>query len=150
MYMELIELLRSALMPAVSRRPALRSRLAKAVAVLCANSQTLAVARRYQIRSELMVDGGIDHLPKLRATLNEAAPTVLWVGKMEARKDPFSAISVAEELRHMVGGARLVMIGDGWLHDRVRREVVRRGLTESVELRGAIPHGEMKAAYAEL
>ena len=136
-------------MPAFARRPALRRRLGPAVAVLCANSQTLAVARRYQRRSELMIDGGIVRLPEVRAKLRSRTPSVLWVGKMEARKEPFSAIEVGEELRRLDIGARLVMIGDGWLYDRVRHEVSSRSLEASVELRGRVPHSRMQDAYAE-
>ncbi len=143
-----IELARSTVVRAAGHRPVLKRRLGKALAVLCANSQTLSVARRYQPRSELMIDGGINGLPSNRASLNKDAPVVLWVGKMESRKDPFAALSVADELRKVLPNSRLVMIGDGWLHDRVAQELRDRHLQSSVELRGVVPHEQMETAYA--
>jgi glycosyltransferase involved in cell wall biosynthesis len=143
-----IELVRSVVVRGSAHRPALRRRLGNAVAVLCANSQTLAVARRYQPRSQLMIDGGITALPSSRAKLDSTAPVVLWVGKMEARKDPFAALDVADELRKVLPRAQLVMIGDGWLRGRVAEAALDRHLEDVVDLRGAIPHEQMDAAYA--
>ena len=100
--------------------------------MLCANSQTLAVARRYQPRSELMIDGGLVNLPEGQATHSSTHPVVLWVGKMEARKDPLAALDVAAALRTRLPNARVVMIGDGWLFERVREELRRRQLEDFV------------------
>jgi glycosyltransferase involved in cell wall biosynthesis len=143
-----LELVRSVLVRGSAHRPALRRRLGNAVAVLCANSQTLAVARRFQQRSQLMIDGGITTPPSSRAKHDSVAPVVLWVGKMEARKDPLAALDVADELRKVLPKARLLMIGDGWLHDRVAKAVLDRHLEDVVELKGAIPHEQMGAVYA--
>jgi glycosyltransferase involved in cell wall biosynthesis len=144
-----IEVARSAVVRGAGYRPVLKHRLGNAVAVLCANSQTLTVARRYQPRAELMIDGGIEELPTSRARLCTEAPVVLWVGKLEARKDPFAALNVVFELRKLLPNARLVIIGGGWLHDRVEQEIRQRELRGFVEMKGAIPHHEMDAAYAD-
>lgn len=143
-----IEFVRSVSVRGAAHRPALRGRLGNAVAVLCANSQTLAIARRYQPRSELMIDGGVTTLPSTRAKHEAIAPVVLWVGKLEARKDPLAALDVADELRQVLPKARLVMVGDGWLRDRVAQAVLDRRLEDVVELKGAVPHEQMGAAYA--
>ncbi len=142
-----IEVARSTVVRGAARRRILRRRLGRAVTVLCANSQTLAIARRYQPRSELMIDGGITQLPSSPATLNGGAPIVLWVGKMEARKDPLAAIDVASELANILPQARTILIGDGWLYDRVAQEIRDRRLHHIVGLRGALLHSEMSAAY---
>lgn len=142
------ELVRSLLIRPMGRRSVVRRRLSGASAVLCANSQTLQLARRYQPRSELMIDGGIDSLPTRRAGPPGAAPIVLWVGKLEARKDPLAALDVAEALRTMMPAARLLIAGTGWLSDRMSREIARRSLSGTVDLAGHIPFEHMDATYA--
>jgi glycosyltransferase involved in cell wall biosynthesis len=142
-----IEVARSILVKPASRRRSLRQSLSQATAVLCANDQTLRLARRYQSRSERMIDGGIDELPAQRAVLSASKPIVLWVGKLEARKDPLAALRVAEVLRSSLPAAGLLMVGDGWLHDRVNAEVASRGL-ENVTLLGSVEHGRLAQLYA--
>lgn len=142
-----LEVARSLLIGLIGRRPTMKRRLGRASFILCANSQTLELARRYQSRSELMIDGGIDSLPARRAQAPGSDPIVIWVGKLEARKDPLAALEVAEALRPMVPRARLLMIGDGWLAERVQEEVQRRSLTDTVQLTGRVRYEEMEAWY---
>jgi len=143
-----VELARSLIVRVNAHRPELRRRLGGAVAVLCANSQTLDVARRFQSRSELMIDGGIGQLPPERARLNLDKPTVLWVGKMESRKDPLAVVDVAEHLRTVAPAVRVRVVGDGWLRERLRRDIDERRLGEVIELVGTLPHEQMATVYA--
>ncbi len=125
----------------------MKHRLSPAAAVLCANTQTLRIARRYQPRSELMIDGGIDLLPPGSPKRPSGRPIVIWVGKLEARKDPLAALDVAEALRKSLPSARLLIAGDGWLRTCVEQEVRKRSLTDTVELPGRVPHDQMEELY---
>ena len=142
-----LEVIRSLIIGPMGRRPVMKGRLGRAYSVLCANSQTLRLARRYQQRSELMIDGGLGPLTTSRSRLPGGAPIILWVGKLEARKDPLAALDVAERLRVIVPEARLLVVGDGWLENRVREEIMRRSLSDTVQLAGRIPHEQMEDAY---
>jgi glycosyltransferase involved in cell wall biosynthesis len=94
-----------------------------------------------------MIDGGITSMPGAYASAPAEAPVVIWVGKLEARKDPLAALDVAEELRLRIPRARLVMVGDGWLSDRIREEIRARSLTDCVQLVGRITHNAMTDVY---
>jgi glycosyltransferase involved in cell wall biosynthesis len=138
-----LELARSVAIPTMWHRPSLRRRLRGARAVLCANLQTLEHVRPIQPRSELLIDGGITTLPPERPA-GGTPQRILWVGKLEARKDPFAALDVAEKLPSVV----LRMVGDGWLRERVAEEVRARRLA-NVELVGSLPHARLLDEFAE-
>jgi glycosyltransferase involved in cell wall biosynthesis len=142
-----LEVARSLLIKPVGRRPVLRRRLARASVVLCANSQTLEIAKRHHARAELMIDGGVRTLPP-PAQSSLRRPTVLWVGKLEARKDPLAALQVFVALRAALPSARMIMVGGGWLQKRVEAEVSRHGLFQSVDLVGHVPFAEMSKIYS--
>ena len=135
-----LELARSMIVGIASRRPANRGALAGASAILCTNPQTLRFAARYQAHCELMIDGGIDELPAERAQVDRQRPRVLWVGRLEARKDPLVVLDIAEHLRRILPDAYVVTIGDGPLRGRVKHEVSARNLGSKVFLKGLVPY----------
>jgi glycosyltransferase involved in cell wall biosynthesis len=142
-----IEIARSLLVKPMSHRRSFRRRIEGAVTVFCANGQTLRLASRYQIRSELMIDSGVSALPSERATFRAREQLILWVGKFEARKDPEAALDLAEALAPLLPAARVVMVGDGWLGDRVRKAALTRKLDNIIML-GPVEHGQLADLYA--
>lgn len=48
-------------------------------------------------------------------------PTVLWIGRFEAEKDPLAALSVYTEIRERIPEARMVMLGTGTLAARLKQ-----------------------------
>lgn len=60
---------------------------------------------------------------------------VLWTGRLVAVKRPFALLDLAEDLP---ATARLVVVGTGPLKEPLARAVAERGLTDRVELVGAV------------
>jgi glycosyltransferase involved in cell wall biosynthesis len=54
---------------------------------------------------------------------------------------------VAEALRLTMPAARLRIVGDGWLTERVRKEIRSRSLSDTVHLAGHIRQQQMEATY---
>jgi alpha-1,3-rhamnosyl/mannosyltransferase len=72
-------------------------------------------------------------------------PYVLFVGALEARKDPLTAVTALTQLDQ---GLRLVLVGpDRGLEKEVRRTANRLGLGPRVELRGHVGKEGLAALY---
>ncbi len=49
-------------------------------------------------------------------------PTILWMGRFEAEKDPLTAIGVLSRVRSTIIDARLVMLGTGGMEQELRQK----------------------------
>jgi glycosyltransferase involved in cell wall biosynthesis len=86
-----------------------------------------------------------------RATSGVAGnPALLWVGRLNANKDPLTVLDGFERALSFLPAARLTMVytTEDCLHP-VRKRIARSVLlTESVHLRGYVPHEELAAFYS--
>jgi glycosyltransferase involved in cell wall biosynthesis len=80
----------------------------------------------------------------------DGAPAVLWVGRLNANKDPLTVLSGFEKAAADLPGARLTLIyHDGELEAAVSARIAASpALSGRVRLRGRLPPGEMPAAYS--
>lgn len=74
--------------------------------------------------------------------------TVLFVGRLVARKGIPTLIEAARRLRETVP-IRLVIIGDGPERPALEAEIARAGLGGLAELRGRVPSDQLARAYQE-
>ena len=63
---------------------------------------------------------------------------LLFVGRLEPQKNPLLALATAARLRDLGTAFTLTMIGGGAMEQRVRKEIVRLGLTDHVTLHGHV------------
>ncbi|TYQ10707.1 UNVERIFIED_ORG: glycosyltransferase involved in cell wall biosynthesis [Gordonia westfalica J30] len=63
---------------------------------------------------------------------------VLWVGRLEAQKDPNLAIEVFASLRKQDKHARLVVVGDGSLLPAVQSRAIELGVHDDIEFAGSL------------
>jgi glycosyltransferase involved in cell wall biosynthesis len=77
-------------------------------------------------------------------------PALLWVGRLNANKDPLTVIDAFERCAADLPAATLTMIyGTDELLEEVRARIARSpALRERVQLAGAIPHERMAAYYS--
>jgi len=71
---------------------------------------------------------------------------ILWIGRLEAQKDPKLALQV---IAAMKGPTHLTMLGDGSLRDQVSREISAMGLSQKVTMAGYVPEIESHLAAAD-
>ena len=86
---------------------------------------------------------------KLRTNMR-GAPSVLWVGRLDANKDPLTVLGGFEQALESLPDAALTMVfGAEGLIDKVRRRVEGSlRLRQRVRLVGAVPYGDMAAWYS--
>lgn len=125
-----------------------RDTLRGATVTLVTNSATAAAAHRLGSTDvRYMLDSGLP--PSWladRHPLPVGVPVVLWVGRMMPRKAPLLALRAFAELRQSTP-ARLVMVGDGPLLEKMRAAVVQLGLADDVELVGWVPWSQVRDLY---
>ena len=78
------------------------------------------------------------------------APAILWVGRLNANKDPLTVLDAFERAAADLPGAALTMIyGTGELIEEVGARIARSpALRERVRLAGVVPHERMAAFYS--
>jgi glycosyltransferase involved in cell wall biosynthesis len=78
------------------------------------------------------------------------SPAILWVGRLNANKDPLTLLDAFEQTLRELEGATLSMIySEDDLLDAVRRRIQRSPvLAERVRLIGAVPHERMASFYS--
>ena len=78
------------------------------------------------------------------------SPAILWVGRLNANKDPLTVLDACEHALVDLPGATLTMIfGTGELIEEVRTRIARSPvLRERVRLTGVVPHNRMAAFYS--
>ena len=72
---------------------------------------------------------------------------VLYVGRLQAEKQPVEMVDVFAEIKKMVHSSQLVMIGSGPLEGAVRAEIGRKGLFECVTLIDRVENSQMWKYY---
>lgn len=84
------------------------------------------------------------------ATGVSGTPAVLWVGRLDANKDPLIVLDGFERALPVLGGATLTMIygTDELLPDVRGRIESSSALRERVRLVGAVPHAQLPAFYS--
>ena len=91
--------------------------------------------------------------PAARARLRRryglgAAPLVVCVSRLVARKGQDALVRALPLVRDRVPGARLLLVGDGPDGDRLRRLAAQVGVADHVVFTGAVPAAEMPAHHA--
>ena len=78
------------------------------------------------------------------------APAILWVGRLNANKDPLTVLDAFERALPDLPDARLTMIfGTVELFEEVRARIARSpALSARVRLAGVVPHERMAAFYS--
>jgi glycosyltransferase involved in cell wall biosynthesis len=84
--------------------------------------------------------------PGTRAPHQGGRQHILWIGRLEPQKDPELALQV---IAAMGVGARLTMLGEGALRDRIRRRISAMDLGHRVTLAGYVPEIESHLADAD-
>lgn len=118
-----------------------------AVTLVC-NSDTEAAVRRLGGRDirYMMADGLADEAFGAARAQPSGVPTVLFAGRLIARKAPALAVEAFAELRrHMA--ARLVIAGDGPLRGQVLGTARRLGVAGDVDLLGMVPLPRLRGLY---
>jgi len=92
----------------------------------------------------------IDRGEARRATGVDGSPSALWVGRLNANKDPLTVLDAFEPFIARHAGATLTMIyREEDLIDRVRARVTASPpLRDRVRLVGAVPHDRIAAYYS--
>ena len=78
------------------------------------------------------------------------SPAILWVGRLNANKDPLTVLDGFERALSSLGAATLTMIyGENDLEASVEQRVMRStALKDRVRLIGAVPHDQMASFYS--
>lgn len=92
----------------------------------------------------------VDRTAAKQETGIEGSPALLWVGRLDANKDPISVLGGIELATSRLPGIRCWMIyNSADIEDRVREYVARSTeLGERVKLVGAIAHDRLPAYYS--
>jgi glycosyltransferase involved in cell wall biosynthesis len=104
----------------------------------------------YRVMPASSTIGPIARSAAVEASGVSGSPAVLWVGRLNANKDPLTAIDGFERALTTLADATLTMIyGDDDLLPDVRARIQRSTrLAERVRLIGAVPHERMAAFYS--
>ena len=96
-------------------------------------------------RKIVVTPHGVDPIFRPNGTTPDGPPYALFVGGIQPRKDPLTAI---EALALVDGDLRLVLVGDEKRGgDEVRSAVRRLGLERRVELAGYVEHEGLASLY---
>ena len=105
------------------------------------------LVERYGISEEKIVvtPNGVDPIFRPNGEMPDEPPYVLFVGGIQPRKDPLTAI---EGLARLNGDLRLVLVGtEKRGGQEVRRTLRRLGLEQRVELAGHVEHEQLARLY---
>lgn len=138
---------------ALGFNPFVRLALARASLVLAANAETearLAPLTRgrklHRMLETAVLPGAIATTPRSPRRRATDPLRVIWVGRFEARKAPGLLIAIARRLAATHPGAfDFTMIGGGEMLAEARAQAA--GIP-GLAIRGEVPFGEMRAAYA--
>jgi teichuronic acid biosynthesis glycosyltransferase TuaC len=124
--------------------PTVRAALSHARLVLANSAGTARRCRERGARDTRVVHLGAD-VPAAAAA-PPAAPALVTVGNLIARKRHADVIEALALLADRWPGLRYVIVGDGSERDRLRELAAARGVAGRVDFRGRLPHGEAVAA----
>jgi glycosyltransferase involved in cell wall biosynthesis len=104
----------------------------------------------YQVMEASTSFRPIDREAARRATGIDGSPAVLWVGRLNANKDPLTVVDGFERSLDRVPGATLTMAyGESELLGEVHQRVSEsEALRRRVRLVGAVPHDRMPALFS--
>jgi glycosyltransferase involved in cell wall biosynthesis len=91
-----------------------------------------------------------DRTAARRHTGMDGSPVFLWVGRLDANKDPLTVLAGLEPVLRELPGARLHMAHgpDSPLLEAVRARIAESEvLCRAVHLLGTVPHSEMEAVF---
>ncbi len=77
-----------------------------------------------------------------------AAPLVVCVSRLVARKGQDTLVATLPRVRARVPGTRLLLVGDGPAAARLRHQAAAHGLADAVVFAGAVADDELPAHYA--
>jgi glycosyltransferase involved in cell wall biosynthesis len=80
--------------------------------------------------------------PLLWEKRKNTAPSVVFLGRFTPKKHPIALVEAFALVKQKIPNAQLSMIGDGSEMPRVKERINQLGLTESVQLYGALPQAE--------
>jgi glycosyltransferase involved in cell wall biosynthesis len=125
-----------------------RQTIRNSAVTLVNNSATAAAATRLGAKDVryMLADGLVPSWIGAAHAQPTGTPVVLFIGRLIPRKAPTLAVEAFAELRRKIP-ARLVIAGDGPLRGKVLETIERLGVTDDVELLGAIPFGDVKSVY---
>lgn len=95
-------------------------------------------------------DTDVDELKKelgRRHGLDFTGGLVLYVGRLQAEKEPVEMVRVFARIKHVKPDCRLIMIGRGELEGEVRAEIKRLGFGEDVVLLDRVENSRMWEYY---
>jgi len=75
-------------------------------------------------------------------------PTVLFVGRLAARKGIFDMVEIFQRARGNFPKSQLVIVGEGPQERALRHRIARLGLGEAVHMTGPVPFADLQALYA--
>lgn len=77
------------------------------------------------------------------------SPVILWVGRLEANKDPMTVLDALDRALPDMAEARVAMIGAGPFESSIRARVARTPLlTARVSMVGPVPHDRVHEYYS--
>ncbi len=100
------------------------------------------------------IDAGFAPAPpteiaRVRATYSPERPYLLMVGTLEPRKNHLTAVQALARLKAAGQPHRLLVVGgEGWLFDEIRRQIEELRLTEDVRFAGYVPEGDLPPLYS--
>jgi glycosyltransferase involved in cell wall biosynthesis len=111
------------------------------------------IARRQRVYTVMEASTHVRPLPREQAhrvAAMEGNPAVLWVGRLNANKDPLTVLEGFERSLACLPEAALTMIyaEDDLLTDVTRRLRTSSALARRVRLVGRVPHARMPAFYS--
>jgi glycosyltransferase involved in cell wall biosynthesis len=83
-----------------------------------------------------------------RYGLDPEVPTVLFVGRLAARKGVFDMIDIFRRAHREVPSSQLVVLGSGPQERGLRKRVADHGLDDVVTITGSVPFPDLQAFYA--
>ena len=81
---------------------------------------------------------GVEPMDLSDRGIGDQVPVVAWIGRLDPQKDPLAAIEAFGRIDSSHPECRLVMAGEGPLRGLVESQIESRGLSNRVELMGAV------------
>jgi glycosyltransferase involved in cell wall biosynthesis len=81
----------------------------------------------------------------IKTNIGERQDIVGYVGRLEAEKGVLNFIKAIPKILCELPHLRFVVIGEGYLQDKIERSLISNNLTEYVQLIGWVPHDDIPA-----
>ena len=91
----------------------------------------------------------VDAIQRVRAAYSPERPYLLMVGTLEPRKNHAAALAALARLKAWGWPHRLLLVGgQGWLFDPIRRRIDELGLAGDVHFAGYVPDADLPPLYS--